>query len=172
MRLLYLVVSLLVFLFDRWSKARVIEQISLGESIPVIRNFIHLTHSQNPGIAFGLFGLNPTPIQNWILIGLSLAAIAVIATLAWRYPVEKAGLQTAFAMILGGAAGNLWDRIFKGQVTDFIDVFVRDHHWPVFNVADSAITVGVVGLAIALFFFDRYETEEKSRALERQVHHS
>jgi signal peptidase II len=172
MRFLYLSVSLLVFLFDRWSKVRVVEQISLGESIPIIRNFIHLTHSQNPGIAFGLFGLNPSPLQNWILIGLSLAAIGVVATLAWRYPAEKAGLQIAFALILGGAAGNLWDRIFDGQVTDFIDVFIRDHHWPVFNIADSAITLGVIGLAIALFLFEKPDTEEASRGLERRAHHS
>ncbi|MBZ5551612.1 MAG: signal peptidase II [Acidobacteriia bacterium] len=171
MRFLYLLVSLLVFVLDRWSKVRVVEQVSLGESIPIIRNFIHLTHSQNPGIAFGLFGLNPSPLQNWILIGLSLVAIGVVATLAWRYPAEKAGLQIAFALILGGAAGNLWDRIFDGQVTDFIDVFVHDHHWPVFNVADSAITVGVVGLAIALFFFDKHEGGEKARELGRQAHH-
>ncbi|MFI5173236.1 MAG: signal peptidase II [Terriglobia bacterium] len=172
MRFLYLFVSLLVFLFDRWSKVRVVEHISLGESIPIIRNFIHLTHSQNPGIAFGLFGLNPSPLQSWILIGLSLVAIGVVATLARRYPAEKAGLQISFALILGGAAGNLWDRIFSGQVTDFIDVFFHDHHWPVFNVADSAISVGVVGLAIALFLFDKHESEEKSRELERQAHHS
>ncbi|MBZ5537458.1 MAG: signal peptidase II [Acidobacteriia bacterium] len=171
MRFLYLLVSLLVFLLDRWSKMRVVEQISLGESIPIVRNFIHLTHSQNPGIAFGMFGLNPSPLQSWILIGLSLVAIGVVATLAWRYPAEKAGLQIAFALILGGAAGNLWDRIFDGKVTDFIDVFIRDHHWPVFNVADSAITVGVVGLAIALFFFDKRESGEKPRGLEKQVHH-
>jgi signal peptidase II len=172
MRLLYLLVSLLVFLFDRWSKARVVEQISLGESIPIVRNFIHLTHSQNPGIAFGLFGLNPSPLQSWILIGLSVVAIGVVATLAWRYPAEKAGLQIAFALILGGAAGNLWDRIFDGQVTDFIDVFIRDHHWPVFNVADSAITMGIIGLAIALFFFEKHDTEGKLRELERPAHHS
>jgi signal peptidase II len=172
MRFLYLLVSLLVFLFDRWSKARVVEQISLGESIPIIRNFIHLTHSQNPGIAFGLFGLNPSPLQNWILVGLSLVAIGVVAILAWRYPVEKGGLQIAFALILGGAAGNLWDRIFDGQVTDFIDVFIGDHHWPVFNVADSAITLGVIGLAIALFFFEKQDTEQKDRELERQAHRS
>lgn len=172
MRFLYLSISLMVFLLDRWTKTLVIEKISIGESVPVIRNFIHLTHSQNPGIAFGLFGLNPSPFQNWILIGLSLVAIGVVATLAWRYPAKTAGLQTAFALILGGAAGNLWDRIFAGHVTDFIDVFIHDHHWPVFNIADSAITLGVMGLAVGLFLSDRPDAREPSGDLGKEVHHS
>lgn len=169
MRYFYFFISLLVFLLDRWTKVWVIAQISLGESIPVIRNFLHLTHSQNAGIAFGLFGLNPARFQNWILIGLSVIAIVVVVTLARRYPAQKAGFQIAFALILGGAAGNLWDRILYGKVTDFVDVFVRDYHWPVFNVADSAISVGVFLLAIGLLFFDHHEAVEKSATLGKQL---
>jgi signal peptidase II len=142
----------------------VVRQISLGESIPVVRNFLHLTHSQNPGIAFGLFGLQRRPYQNLVLIGLSVTAIVVVALLARRYPANRMGMQTAFALIIGGAAGNLWDRIVFGQVTDFVDVFYHDYHWPVFNVADSAISVGVLILGIGLIFFDR--PAEKSSSSE------
>jgi signal peptidase II len=169
MRYFYLFLSLLVFSFDRWTKALVIERISPGESTPVIRNFLHFAYNQNPGIAFGLFGLHPGPYQNWILIGLSLLAIGVVATLAWKYPVKRAGLQLAFALIVGGAGGNLWDRVLYGQVTDFIDVFFRDSHWPVFNIADSAISVGVSILAIELIFFDRHGALEASRDAKKQT---
>jgi signal peptidase II len=155
MRFLYLLVSLFVVLFDQWTKALVVSRVSLGESIPVVRNFLHLTHTQNPGIAFGLFGLQRGPYQNLVLIGLSVTALVVVAFLARRYPSNRMGMQTAFALIIGGAAGNLWDRIVFGQVTDFVDVFYHDYHWPVFNVADSAISVGVTLLAIGLIFFDR-----------------
>ncbi len=166
MRYFYLCLSILVILLDRWTKTLVVAQIALGESVPVFRHFLNLTNSQNPGIAFGLFGLNPTPMQNWILVSLSILAIIVVGVLAWRYPANKVGYQVSFALIIGGAAGNLWDRIIYGQVTDFIDVFVRDHHWPVFNVADSAISVGVIGLAIGLIFFDKHDTEEKSEEVQ------
>lgn len=162
MRSLYLLVSVAVVIFDQWTKALIVRDISLGESVPVIRNFVHLTHSQNPGIAFGFFGLHPGPYQNWILSGLSLVAIGVVAILMRRYPAGRIGMQTAMALIIGGAAGNLWDRIHLGQVTDFIDVFYRDYHWPVFNVADSAISIGVVLIAIGLIFFDGPEEKKSS----------
>lgn len=154
MRLLYFALSLAVLVLDRWTKAVVSERLSLGESVPVIRNFLHLTHTQNPGIAFSLFDHGSSRTQNAVLIGLSLIAIAVVAVLAWRTPRQKIGTQISFALILGGAGGNLWDRVAQGKVTDFIDVFVRDHHWPIFNIADSALSLGMIGLAIAMLFFD------------------
>jgi signal peptidase II len=155
MRILYVGVSLAVFLLDWWTKTLVMSEMSLGETVPVIRHFIHLTYSQNPGIAFGLFGLNPAPYQNWILIGVSALAIVVIAFLARQYPAQHVWIQSGFALIIGGAAGNLRDRIVHGQVIDFIDVFFHEHHWPLFNVADSAISVGVFGLAVFLIFFEK-----------------
>ncbi|MDD5544801.1 MAG: signal peptidase II [Acidobacteriia bacterium] len=164
MRSLYLLISVAVVVFDQWTKALVVRDMSLGESVPVIRNFVHLTFSRNPGIAFGFFGLNPGPYQNWILSALSLLAIVVVVLLMRRYPVHRFGMQTAMALIIGGAAGNLWDRLRLGEVTDFIDVFYRDHHWPVFNVADSAITIGVILMAIGLIFFDSAENQEPSHS--------
>lgn len=161
MRYLYVLLSALVILFDRWTKLLVVEHLSLGQSVPIVRNFVDLTPSQNPGIAFGLFGLSPSPFQNSVLIALSLAAIGAVLLLARRYPPERMGFQIAFALIIGGAAGNLWDRVAYGQVTDFIDVYVRDHHWPIFNVADSAITVGVIALAVGLIFFDKPAVRER-----------
>lgn len=161
MRYLYLLLSLLVILFDRWTKMLVVERISIGESIPMVHNFIQLTHSQNPGIAFGLFGMDPAPFQNFVLIVLSVVAIVAVLLLARRYSPDRMGFQVAFALIIGGAAGNLWDRVAYGQVTDFIDVFINDHHWPIFNVADSAITIGVIALAVGLIFFDKTALAER-----------
>ncbi len=161
MRFLYLALSLIVLLFDRWTKSLVVGHMALGESIPIIRNFLHFTYTQNPGIAFSLLDHNPSSIQKGILISLSLVAIGVVATLAWKSPAQKVWMQAAFALILGGATGNLWDRVAQGQVTDFIDVFVRDHHWPIFNMADSALTVGLIALAVRMIFFESEETDRK-----------
>ncbi len=164
MRYLYLSLSVLVIFFDRWTKVIVTEHLSIGESVPVVRHFLDFTHSQNAGIAFGLFGWNPAPFQNWVLIALTAIAIGVVLLLAWRTPIDRVGYQVSFALIVGGAVGNLWDRIVYGQVTDFIDVYFRDHHWPIFNVADSAITVGVMLLAVGLIFFGETEAEERETA--------
>lgn len=161
MRFLYLALSLIVLGFDRWTKSLVVEHMALGESMPVIRNFLHFTYTQNPGIAFSLLDHHPSRLQSGILIALSLLAIAVVTTLACKASPQKIGMQTAFALILGGAAGNLWDRVAPGQVIDFIDVFVRDHHWPIFNIADSALTVGLITLAVRMMFFEHEETERK-----------
>lgn len=169
MRFLYLSLSMLVVLLDRWTKFLVSEHLSLGESVPVLRNFMNLTHTQNPGIAFGIFNLHPVRYQHWMLIAVSAAAIGVVAALSWRYPAKRAGMQTAFALILGGAIGNLWDRIAQGKVTDFVDVFIGEHHWPVFNVADSAISIGVFVLAVLLLFFEESESPAKSHALDKQA---
>lgn len=128
-----------VFVADRLTKLAVRRALAVGESRPVIPGVLHLTHVQNPGAAFGLL-----PGQTTVLLlvaALTVAALA-LALRAWREPLARAGS----ALVLGGAAGNLADRLRTGTVTDFIDLRV----WPVFNLADVAIVAGTGLLALHL----------------------
>ena len=140
-----LTVASIVFL-DRYSKIFFIDHLSPGESIPVIWNFFHLTLVHNTGIAFGLF-----KDQGMVFIIVPIIAIILLIINIGYYRQNDEVLNrtyiVAFSLILAGAIGNLWDRIVYGHVIDFIDFLV----WPVFNIADSAITVGAVLIGIKCF---------------------
>ncbi len=135
---------------DQITKAVVLERLPLGVPVTLIDGWLALTLVLNPGLAFGLLGSVP-PGWRWIVAALSLVALAVLARVALR--VLPAGGWTgrlAIGLIFGGAVGNLVDRARFGAVVDFVDVYWRGWHWPAFNVADSAITVGVALLALRL----------------------
>jgi len=135
---------------DQITKAVVLERLPLGVPVTVIDGWLALTLVLNPGLAFGLLGSVP-PGWRWVVAALSLVALAVLARVALR--VLPAGGWTgrlAIGLIFGGAVGNLVDRARFGAVVDFVDVYWRGWHWPAFNVADSAITVGVALLALRL----------------------
>lgn len=135
-----------VFALDRATKIWVERSVSMWETIVVIPGFFQIIHTQNRGIVFGLFseaeGLLRTTI---VFLATAVALIALTAWL-WRLPEDPPGGRTytrpALALILGGAAGNLYDRLLQGAVTDFLDFHLAGYHWPAFNIADSAITVG------------------------------
>ena len=131
-------VGLLVVLLDQASKYLVRHAIEPFGTIPVFP-FLHLVNIRNKGAAFGLF----KDLGNSFFIVLSIAAVITVSIL-----LSMTGIQVlsrlGLALILGGAAGNLIDRVFFGSVVDFIDVFIGGYHWPAFNVADSAITVGLL----------------------------
>ena len=135
---------------DQITKAVVLDRLPLGVPVTVIDGWLALTLVLNPGLAFGLLGSVP-PGWRWVVAALSLVALAVLARVALR--VLPAGGWTgrlAIGLIFGGAVGNLVDRARFGAVVDFVDVYWRGWHWPAFNVADSAITVGVALLALRL----------------------
>jgi signal peptidase II len=135
---------------DQITKAVVLERLPLGVPVTVIDGWLALTLVLNPGLAFGLLGSVPLGWR-WVVAALSLVALAVLARVALR--VLPAGGWTgrlAIGLIFGGAVGNLVDRARFGAVVDFVDVYWRGWHWPAFNVADSAITVGVALLALRL----------------------
>ncbi len=135
---------------DQITKAVVLERLPLGVPVTLIDGWLALTLVLNPGLAFGLLGSVP-PGWRWVVAALSLVALAVLARVALR--VLPAGGWTgrlAIGLIFGGAVGNLVDRARFGAVVDFVDVYWRGWHWPAFNVADSAITVGVALLALRL----------------------
>lgn len=157
-RILYILLSIAIIALDLWTKALVLARIDLHETIPVIPNFFQLVHVRNTGAAFGI-GANAS--SQFVPLLLNLGAISVfcvVVVYALRSAVTDRVLQTGLHLILGGAIGNLLDRFRFGFVVDFLDVYVGDKHWPAFNVADSAICVG-----IALLFFDmRKKPEEAS----------
>jgi signal peptidase II len=139
-----------VVALDQISKAIVLGRLPLGVQIPVVDGLLALTLVLNPGLAFGLLGSVP-PAWRWMVAALSLVALAVLARVALRVlPAGGWAGRLSIGLIFGGAVGNLVDRARFGAVVDFVDVHWRGWHWPAFNVADSAITVGVALLALRL----------------------
>jgi signal peptidase II len=143
------IAGLVVFL-DQLTKYLVISKFSLHETVKVIPGFFSLTYVRNPGAAFGILAGASGAWRTVFFITVSLAALAVIVALV-RTAHDRLPL-VAFALIGGGAVGNLIDRVRFGEVVDFIEWYYRSYHWPTFNIADSAITVGVGLLAIDMLF--------------------
>ncbi len=141
-----------VVILDQLSKAVVRFSLPLYQSVPVISGFFSLTHIENPGGAFGFLAGYQSSLQRlFFLIG-TLVAVGVLIYLYRKIPVTYSLLAAGLALIMGGALGNLMDRIRFGKVTDFLDFFIGHVHWPAFNVADSAVTVGGVIFIYHLIF--------------------
>lgn len=141
-----------ILMLDQGTKLVVKDTMMLHQSIPVIPGLFHLTYIQNSGAAFGVFAEAPALFRVSFLIGISVLALAVLGFLYWRVPKGREEVLIPLAMIMGGASGNLIDRLYQQKVVDFLDFFWRGHHWPSFNVADSAITMGAILLmAVSLY---------------------
>jgi len=140
----------IVVILDQVVKWLALARLPSGVPRPVIDGFFSLTLIMNPGLAFGMLSAVP-PTWRWVVAVLSLGALGVLAALAVRL-LPDGGKPAAIAMglIFGGAAGNLIDRARFGAVVDFLDFYWRGWHWPAFNVADSAISVGVALLALRM----------------------
>ena len=151
-RLRWLVLTLAVVFLDRLSKAAIEAKTMEGWRHELIHNFIYLVHSKNPGIAFSIFADSNSHWVRYLLIAGSLVVIAIIA---W-YLVAGDGISSraaaGLALLLGGATGNLTDRILHGAVTDFFEVLFGSYRYPAFNVADSAITIGAILILLDLVF--------------------
>jgi signal peptidase II len=146
-KLRYLLVSLAVVVLDQWTKWLVEVHLAHHVAQPIVPNLLNLTHVRNTGVAFGLFA-SPGMSASWLLTGLGLVALSAVSVYFGYASPRDRGLLVALALVVGGAVGNLIDRIAGGAVTDFIDLYVGTHHWPSFNVADAAISVGIVLMAI------------------------
>jgi signal peptidase II len=142
-----LLVAGAIVLLDQVTKFITNHTLPLYHSVAVIDGFFHLTHVRNTGAAFGLLAQAPAWFRRpFFLVSTSVAVVALVIFL-WRTKPASRLFVVAVSAILGGALGNLIDRIVHdGQVIDFLDVHWRGYHWPTFNVADSAITLGVLGL--------------------------
>jgi signal peptidase II len=150
-KLRFLFVSLAVLVLDQWTKWLVELHLPSQAAHPLIPGFLNLTHVRNTGVAFGLFAAQGTTNGSWLLTLLGLAALTAVGVYFWFTPSRDRLLLSALALVVGGAVGNLVDRVISGAVTDFIDVYVGAHHWPAFNVADSAISIGIALMAIDSF---------------------
>lgn len=145
-----LVIAGTVLVLDQLTKVFALSHLTPGVPVAVVEGFVALTLVLNPGLAFGLLAGLPAAWR-WVVVLLSFAALAVLARVALRIlPYGHWPDLTAIGLIVGGAVGNLIDRARFGAVVDFVDLHYRDWHWPAFNVADSAITVGVTILAFRL----------------------
>jgi signal peptidase II len=161
MRKFHVLIALLIVLLDRASKWIVARDISLHDSIPIIPHVFYLTHTENRGAAFGLFAESPSPWKIGMLILFSVVALVIVSALLWRSGHAMTTTGVGLSLILGGAVGNLWDRLLHGRVVDFLLVYIGSYEWPAFNVADSAIVVGA-GLLVFEILFDKSPAPEKS----------
>lgn len=150
-RTIHFLLALLIVLLDRWTKRLVAARIAMYRQIPIIPGFFQLTHTENTGAAFSLFADSPSHWKTVLLIGFSLVAMVVVSVLLWKTRARTI-TGVALAFILGGAVGNLWDRVASGRVVDFLLFYVKGYQWPVFNLADSAIVVGAILLVIEILW--------------------
>ena len=132
-----------ILLVDQVTKGLVTQRFSLHENLEVIPGFFYLTHIRNTGGAFGLLAGEPSSLRTGLFLAISCVALGIIFYLYTRIPPGKPWLNAGLAMTFGGALGNLIDRLRFGEVVDFLDFHIGTLHWPAFNVADSAISVGV-----------------------------
>ena len=144
----YLLLMLAVMLLDQGTKALVVRSLGLHEYVPLVDGLLSLSHVRNRGAAFGVLSDWDLPHQPLLLSVLSLAALLAIGTYFLRLPAAARLPRVALALVLGGAFGNLIDRVRLGYVVDFVHLYWREHQWPDFNAADSAITVGVTLLVL------------------------
>ncbi len=158
-----IVVCSATVLLDQATKLHILQTMRLHESILIIPDFFSLTYIRNPGAAFGLFASSSEWFRS-VFIGLaSLFALILLWTIFFRLPEDDWIGQLSVAGILGGAVGNLIDRLRYGEVIDFLDFYIGRYHWPAFNVADAAITVGVVFLLLHYALEKKRETEEVTK---------
>jgi signal peptidase II len=147
----FLLLALAVFALDQWTKWLVERHLPFPTSREIVPGFFHLSHVKNSGVAFGLLAGAGENGGAWILALLGVAAIAVVAVYFRGARTSDKLLLTALALVLGGATGNLLDRVTTGAVTDFLGVYLGSYRWPDFNVADSAISVGLCLLILDSF---------------------
>jgi len=147
----FVVTSIILYIFDRFSKYLIIKSFYLGKSIPVIKSVLFFTYIQNKGAAFGLF-----PQMSVIITAVSFLVIILFVAFLFKIIKLPVKFQIPLGLILGGTAGNLTDRLKIGSVVDFIDLKV----WPVFNIADSALTIAFIWLIVLLILEDRRQTTD------------
>lgn len=145
-RIWSLLIAALVFVLDRATKVLIERNVSMWDTLQVIPGFFNIIHTKNRGAAFGMFDDGPSEVRTFLLIGVSIAVLIFVGVLLLQ--PSRAGFSGSrttmigLSLVLGGAVGNIYDRIVSGMVTDFLEFYVGQWHFAAFNVADSAITVG------------------------------
>ena len=143
-----------VCLVDQLVKALIVATVPIHQTIPVIPGFFNLTHIYNPGGAFGFLAASPSELRHLFFLISSMAAMGLVFFLYVKTPPGQGLLEVGLSLIMGGAVGNILDRIRLGKVIDFLDLYIKNLHWPAFNVADSAITIGIGLFIYHLIFKD------------------
>ena len=157
MRKYHILIAALVVFLDRATKWLVVQKITLHDSVDVVPGLFSLTHVQNQDAAFGLFSDSPSEWKVAMLILFSVVALAVVSALLWKNGNAMNATAVALSLVFGGALGNLWDRVASGRVIDFLDFYMGSHHWPAFNIADSAIVAGALLLLSKIFLAPQEE---------------
>lgn len=132
-----------VVLLDQVTKWIILERLALYQQLVVVPGFFNITHVQNPGGAFGFLAQQSPLVRSIVFLAMSFIAVCLVFWFYVKTPASHRFLSAGFALILGGAVGNLIDRVRFGRVVDFLDFYLGAWHWPAFNVADSAITTGI-----------------------------
>jgi signal peptidase II len=153
----YVTLLLIIIGLDQVTKFWVMNSFRLYESMQIIPGFFNLLYARNTGVAFSMFAHYDSPWKHYFFIGVNIAAVVGLTIANFRMQKGRSRYSLPFAFIAAGAAGNVIDRLRFGSVIDFLDVYVGTHHWPTFNVADSAICVGV-----GLFLVINYLEEKKN----------
>jgi len=164
--LILIVVFCGVFFFDQITKSYVHRTLYEFQSVEIIKDFFHITYVRNTGAAFGLLAGPAHPLRTTLFVGISGVAIGVILLIYRKIEDDDTLHALAFSFLLGGAVGNLVDRVWMGQVIDFLDFHWYDHHWPAFNFADSAICGGI-GLILLNMLMGSRRTSPRGRAMDR-----
>jgi len=149
-----------ILLLDQWTKSLVVEKLPLYQRVEVIQGFFNLTHVRNTGGAFGIFGGEKGGLGSILFVVVSLIAIGAIVFLFLKIKENEKTLAFSFSLILSGAVGNLIDRLRYGEVVDFLDFHLSNYHWPAFNVADSAICIGIGLMALELLKGDHKKSTQ------------
>jgi len=151
--MIWIIIAALVIVIDRISKYIIESNVEYGQMISVIDNIFYITHHQNKGAAWGI-------LQNGRIFFIILTPIIAVAIIYFIFKPESKFLKLALSFVLGGAAGNYIDRVLKGEVTDFLQVFIGTYPFPIFNIADSSIVLGTILLAIYLLFMHKEQKEK------------
>ena len=154
---LFILIILFIFALDQVSKLIIIHTLRLHESLTLINGFFNIVHVRNRGMVFGIMNKPDVNLGFYILIVATV--IAIILLIYWFVKLQEGEwrLRLGLSLILGGAFGNLTDRLRLREVVDFLDFFIGSHHWPAFNIADASLTVGTIWIAASLLFFQKQD---------------
>jgi len=148
-------IALFVIALDQWTKWLIVKNMEIGESIEIINGFLYITSHRNKGAAWGI-------LQNQMLFFYVITIIVVVAIIYYmqKYAKQNAMLGVALSLMLGGAIGNFIDRLFRKEVVDFIHTYIFGYNFPIFNIADSSLTIGVILLFVYFLFFEEKKQKE------------
>ncbi len=154
--MIWSIIIIFIIGLDQLTKYLISTNIELGEGIEIVKKVFYITHCENTGAAWGI-------LQNGRVIFIPITIIAVIVMVFYLFKIKEPKLQLPLSFIIGGAIGNLADRIFKGIVIDFIDFFIGSYHYPTFNLADSFIVVGSILLGYYIIFVHKHDDQKKEK---------